>query len=100
MMLIKALRAVLVVIVTTTVITLLLLPVDQYDWMPQMDPAIRPGDIKDTARNGRLVAGITAALGGSAALLIGIITRNATGRLLAIGMALVVAAIWSVRFAA
>lgn len=95
----KALQAALVTIVVATVILLLLLSVDRYDWMRQMDPSIRPGDIQDVSQNGRLFAGVTAAVGGSAALLIGIVARKTRGRLLAIGAATVVATIWLVRFA-
>lgn len=92
-------RTALILITITAVMLLLLLPVDRHDWMQQMGLSIRPGDIRDASQNGRLVAGLAAALGGSAALVIGVIARKATGRLLAIGLVIMIATVWFVRFA-
>lgn len=95
----KVSRLMLTLIVIAAVATLLILPVTRYDWMQQMDPAIKPGDIQDASQNSRVAAGFCACVGVLAAMLVGVLGRNVTARLLAIVAAIVVATVWFVKFA-
>lgn len=95
----KLIYIVLVTVVMAAVVLLLLLPVDRYDWMQQMDPSVRPGDIQDASQDRRLVAGLIAMVGVAAAALIAITARKATRRVLGIGGVIGVATVWFVKFA-
>lgn len=94
----KAISVAATTILALSVALLILLPAHDHDWMRQMDPTIGPGDIQDSSRNARVVAGLAGVAGAIAAMLIGFAARGRAGRVLASGAGVLVAVVWWAKF--